>query len=60
MRIREPRAWVIEAAGSIEITVGCRDCGWAHVQQNVKESLVHESLDNARIKYNEHACTVPA
>jgi hypothetical protein len=55
-RMRGPTAWVVEADGSIDVTVGCRACGWAAEKHNVPESEVHEIMTKAARVFMMHTC----
>ena len=55
-RIRGPNAFMLEADGSIEVSVGCRDCGWAAVKEKVPEDKVHAVMDSAKLAFAAHDC----
>jgi hypothetical protein len=55
MRIRGPIV-LEEKDGTCEISVGCRDCGYAMVMTNVKPELVLEEREYALGVAQQHRC----
>jgi hypothetical protein len=58
--MRGPTAWVLEADGSIECIVSCRDCAWSAMRRQVPEESVRETLDALAKLYAAHKHAGPS
>jgi hypothetical protein len=54
--MRGPNAWIVEADGSLDVSVGCRTCGWASEYRDVPEARLHLMLDAAARDFTQHQC----